>query len=74
MIMGIVEFDIGDRVIVQDGIVDPDFGTSIEGWTGEIIAVDSESESRILYRIEWDDITLREMSKKRISILVREII
>ena len=70
--MDTVEFDIGDKVIVQDGITDPDFDITIEGWTGEIIEVDSESESRILYRIEWDDITLKKMSEKHIDTCDRE--
>ena len=62
-----VEFVDGDKITVKDGVVDPDFGTSIEGWTGEISEVGSDSESRITYRIEWDEKTIKSMSKVHIA-------
>ena len=72
MIMSNMEFDTGDKIVVKDGVVDPDFGTSIEGWTGEISEVDSDSESRITYRIEWDGKTIKSMSKKHIATCDKE--
>ena len=70
--MSNMEFDIGDKIVVKDGVLDPDFGTSIEGWTGEISEVDSDSESRITYRIEWDEKTIKGMSKKHITTCDKE--
>ena len=67
-----MEFEPGDKVIVKEGVGDPDFGTIIEGWTGEITEVESDTESPINYRIEWDYLTIKEMSEQHIDICDKE--
>jgi len=65
-------FDVGDKIVVKEGTEDPDFGTIIEGWAGEITEVDKDSESQITYRIEWDRKTITRMSKKHIDTCDKE--
>ena len=65
--MSNMEFDTGDKIVVNGGVVDPDFGTSIEGWTGKISEVDENADSQITYRIEWDGETIKSMSKMHID-------
>ena len=72
MTMSNMEFDIGDKIVVKDGVLDPDFGTSIEGWTGKISEVDENADPQIICRIEWDDMTLKEMSKHHIDTCDRD--
>ncbi len=52
-------FKIGDSVKVKPNIKDPDFDIIIENWQGRITEID---EKENLITIEWDSITLENMS------------
>jgi len=57
--------DVGDRVRVKDGVVDPDDENQrIGGWTGTIIDID-ESSDPVLILLEWDASTLTELMGKQ---------
>jgi Calcium binding len=56
---------IGESVVVKPGITDPDTGDDISGWQGRISAVENDG-SRIL-AIEWDSLTLKNMSPEHIA-------
>jgi len=66
-------FKINDSVKVKSGVLDPDIGTfSIEGWQGRVIAINPDDNGRVLIDIEWDSITLRNISKQVIAICEKE--
>ena len=49
----------GDSVKVKKGIMSPDYDNlSIEGWQGRVVEIDGDT-----VEIEWDSITLENMSK-----------
>lgn len=55
---------IGDSVCVRAGVIDPDLSVDIGGWQGRIREVDGADT---VY-IEWDSITMRQMS---IDLIIR---
>ena len=57
----------GDSVAVKKGIVDPDYGNSIEGWTGIVIERTYSDKNELLVRIQWDSKTLKQMSRQIIE-------
>lgn len=55
---------IGDSVIVNEGVNDPDFNDfSIGGWQGRIIHI-SDDEANPLIEIEWDSLTLKQIPQE----------
>ena len=62
-----MKFSIGDEVIVKKGVIDPDFGIYIEGWTGEIIQIGRNSDSRPSCLIKWDNDTVNAMSPEHLA-------
>jgi hypothetical protein len=57
-------FKNGDRVIVKQGVIDPDFRTDISGWTGTVNSVDETDDLGWLVEIYWDSRILSKMSRK----------
>lgn len=55
---------VGDEVVVNTGVIDPDFGIEIGGWAGSILEID-EIESLAL--IEWSAKTLESMDESHIQ-------
>jgi hypothetical protein len=49
-------FKIGDSVVVNKGVKDPDLGNDIGAWQGRISEIDED-----LVCIDWDSITLQQM-------------
>ena len=60
-------FQVGDKVKVKKGVIDPDFNFEIGGWTGEMKESFFIENSRWHCRIIWDEKTLRKMGKKFIN-------
>jgi hypothetical protein len=58
MMLGKIDFKVGDSVIVKAGVLDPDFGTDIGGWQGRISEIEPQSN---IIAIDWDSITLKNM-------------
>lgn len=54
------QFKVGDSVVVEPGIQDPDFGVDIGGWQGRVTNVDLFA-GNVLLSIEWDSQTLNNM-------------
>jgi tetratricopeptide (TPR) repeat protein len=52
---------IGDTVRVRAGIVDPDYGTDLTGWQGEVTDLDEDEQGNTLVLIQWDSQTLESM-------------
>jgi len=53
---------VGDSVVVESGIFDPDFGIDISGWQGRI---EEKFDGDTVFII-WDSITLRGMGMETI--------
>lgn len=53
----------GCSVVVKKGVKDPDTGENIAGWQGRVLEI-SEDEGYLL--IQWDSISLKEMSDEMI--------
>ena len=52
-----MKFNVGDSIVVKNGIQDPDLNADIGGWQGRI----SEIQDNNIACIDWDSITLKEM-------------
>jgi hypothetical protein len=52
----IMNFNIGDSIVVKKGVQDPDFNAGIEGWQGRISDISDED----IVCINWDSITLKK--------------
>jgi len=58
---------IGDSVVVKEGTTDPDLGTDLGGWQGRVLGLHEGEGGTILVRIQWDSITLKNMSPSLIE-------
>ncbi|MDM8536926.1 hypothetical protein QUF70_09255 [Desulfobacterales bacterium HSG17] len=63
-------YQIGDYVIVKNGIRDPDYGTDISGWKGRIYNVENDDDPFI--DIRWDGETLESMPESIIEACEKE--
>ena len=61
------KFDIGDSVVVKEGVPDPDFDNEIGGWQGRIYKIDDNIADEPLISIAWDSITLKNMPQSVIK-------
>ncbi|MDV5170358.1 hypothetical protein [Photobacterium rosenbergii] len=61
------KFRVGDMVIVNCGMVDPDFGQEISGWIGTIENCHFIEGKGYIYKLRWSDETLRANSVLRVS-------
>ncbi len=66
-----LQLNIGDSIMVKDGVKDPDFEyLKIEGWQGRVVEIlepdESEEgeEGEYLIAIEWDSITLKHSPRR----------
>lgn len=60
--------EIGDIVIVKEGIMCPDLkDLNIEGWKGIVTEITEDEEDNLLVCIEWDDDTVKNMPKNFID-------
>ena len=55
---------IGESVVVKAGVKDPDTGGDIAGWQGRIHFIFEKEE---MLEIQWDSVTLRNMSDEDIA-------
>ena len=65
-----MNLEIGDSVIVKEGIKEPDTeGFELGGWQGRIkeIDTDSKDENLSLITIEWDSLALAQLPKEYIQ-------
>ena len=58
---------IGDTVQVHAGVKDPDYGTDLAGWQGEVIDLDEDEQGNTLVLIQWDSQTLENMPDEEIE-------
>lgn len=57
-------FELGDSVVVIDGVEHPDLDFDISGWQGRVFDVEVGDEVfGALIGVEWDSITLRNMPR-----------
>jgi hypothetical protein len=57
-----VSFSVGESVVVNPGVLDPDYGIDIGGWQGRIIDNGSDDEQDDpLVSIAWDSLTLKQI-------------
>ena len=61
------KFKCGDKIRVTEGITDPDFMTSIEGWSGEIDEIEILDNGSWMCRVIWDKETLQKVGDDYIS-------
>lgn len=54
-------FQVGESVVVNAGVRDPDFGDDIGGWHGRVAAVRVKKNGNVMLDIEWDSQTLRQI-------------
>ncbi len=64
-----LNFKIGSSVFVRQGVTEPDLKEfNISGWQGRVVDIDIKSDKEnILITIEWDSLTLRQMSSNYIE-------
>lgn len=61
-------FSIGESVVVNPGVLDPDFGYDMGGWQGRITENHHDDEQgNPLVSIAWDSITLKQMPVEMIE-------
>jgi len=60
------KFKFGDSVILKNGTYDPDYDIDLGGRQGRIEKVETNALDKIFYRIDWDSISLSQMSMKHI--------
>ena len=54
-------FQVGDKVRVKSGVIDPDFpDIPLGGWTGTVTEVE-QADDQITYEIKWNKRTLNGM-------------
>jgi hypothetical protein len=53
------QWAIGDAVVVNPGVKDPDTGDAIGGWQGRISAI--QAEELPILTIQWDSVTLKSL-------------
>ena len=57
------EFQIGDSVLVEAGVFEPNNNVfNISGWQGRIISIDKYGDN-VFIGISWNSITLSNMPK-----------
>ena len=61
------KFRCGDKVRVSSGVMEPDLGDNIEGWSGEINEVDFLEGDSWIYHITLDKDTLSILSDDYIT-------
>jgi len=55
-------FSIGESVVVNPGVLDPDHGFDMGGWQGRVTENhDADEQGNPLVSIAWDSITLKQM-------------
>jgi hypothetical protein len=55
-------FSIGESVVVNSGVTDPDYGFDMSGWQGRVTENHATDEQdNPLVSIAWDSITLKQM-------------
>jgi hypothetical protein len=57
---------LGDSVVVNPGVKDPDTGANIGGWQGRISDI-AQGDSETLISVAWDSVTLKEMPRSVIE-------
>jgi len=63
-----MKINIGNSVVVNDGVDDPDFGSDISGWQGRIKEIDEDG----LILIRWDSFTMKQMGMELVNDCVEE--
>jgi len=54
-------FKVGDSVVVNTGVQDPDFGGEIGGWQGRVTVVRADEQGIPMLDIQWDSLTLQQI-------------
>ena len=58
---------VGDSIVTQPGIIDPDLGLDISGWQGRVIEMSTGLRGQDVTCIEWDGPTLKQMPREIIE-------
>jgi hypothetical protein len=67
------EFKVGDSVVVNRGVKDPDLGGDLENWQGRVTDIQKyEQADALSVEIAWDSITLRNIPESVIVHCERE--
>lgn len=61
------KFSVADMVIVNRGMVDPDFGQEISGWIGTVEHYRLVEGSGFIYTVRWSHETLNDNSMLKVS-------
>lgn len=61
-------FPIGESVVVNPGVIDPDYGFDMGGWQGRVTENHhADEQGNPLVSIAWDSITLKQMPVEMIE-------
>lgn len=52
------ELQVGNSVVVKNGVKDVDFDVEMGGWQGRIVSIKKNDDGDIILLIEWDSVTL----------------
>lgn len=61
------QFEIGDSVLVAQGVTHPDLEQDISGWQGRVFDIETGGTYEQLIGVEWDSLTLRAMPESFIE-------
>src|SRR3972149_11212632 len=57
----ITDLKVGDCIVVQPGVKDPDYGIDIGGWQGRVTEIESYQPGKVTIMFQWDSLSLKRM-------------
>jgi hypothetical protein len=64
-------FHLGDYVIVNAGVSDPDLGGDLSGWQGRVVAIYTDTTTQV--EIQWDSLTLKQIPASMIALCEEQV-
>ena len=57
----VTNLEVGDCIVVNSGVKDPNYGFDIGGWQGRITEIDTYQPPQVTIMFQWDSISLKRM-------------
>jgi hypothetical protein len=57
----VTNLDVGDCIVVQPGVKEPNFGFDIGGWQGRITEIETYKPGQVTIMFQWDSLALKCM-------------